>query len=181
MNLVDTALDEVKILEPKFFGDERGGFFESFNHRSFKELVDPDVDFVQDNHSISRRGVLRGLHFQEVQPQGKLVRVVEGEVFDVAVDIRLSSASFGRWVGVRLSAQNRRQLWIPQGFAHGFLTLSETAQFLYKTTDYYHPQSEKVICWNDSDIGIEWPDDIDPILSKRDGEALPLASVIGSR
>ncbi|MCF5861188.1 dTDP-4-dehydrorhamnose 3,5-epimerase [Aeromonas veronii] len=158
MNVIKTAIPDVLIFEPKVFGDERGFFFESFNHKLFEEAVGYPVTFVQDNHSKSSKGVLRGLHYQlPPHAQGKLVRCVAGEVFDVAVDIRKSSPTFGQWVGVHLSAENKRQLWIPEGFAHGFVTLSESAEFLYKTTDYYHPESEGAISWNDPDISIEWP------------------------
>nr|WGN91630.1 dTDP-4-dehydrorhamnose 3,5-epimerase [Aeromonas sobria] len=158
MNVIKTAISDVLIFEPKVFGDERGFFFESFNHKLFEEAVGYPVTFVQDNHSKSSKGVLRGLHYQlSPHAQGKLVRCVAGEVFDVAVDIRKRSPTFGQWVGVHLSAENKRQLWIPEGFAHGFVTLSESAEFLYKTTDYYHRESEGSICWNDPDINIEWP------------------------
>ncbi|MBS4709783.1 dTDP-4-dehydrorhamnose 3,5-epimerase [Aeromonas caviae] len=158
MNVIKTEIPDVLIFEPKVFGDERGFFFESFNQKLFEEVVGYPVTFVQDNHSKSSQGVLRGLHYQlPPHAQGKLVRCVAGEVFDVAVDIRTSSPTFGQWVGVHLSAENKRQLWIPEGFAHGFVTLSESADFLYKTTDYYHRESEGSICWNDSDINIEWP------------------------
>ncbi|KMY26863.1 dTDP-4-dehydrorhamnose 3,5-epimerase [Aeromonas caviae] len=158
MNVIKTAIPDVLIFEPKVFGDERGFFFESFNHKLFEEAVGYPVAFVQDNHSKSSKGVLRGLHYQlPPHAQGKLVRCVAGEVFDVAVDIRKSSPTFGQWVGVHLSAENKRQLWIPEGFAHGFVTLSESADFLYKTTNYYHRESEGSIHWNDSEINIEWP------------------------
>jgi dTDP-4-dehydrorhamnose 3,5-epimerase len=163
-----TALPEVKIIEPKVFGDARGFFYESFNAQEFSEQVEAGVEFVQDNHSRSAKRVLRGLHYQIQHPQGKLVRVVEGEVFDVAVDIRRSSANFGKWVGVTLSEQNHRQLWVPQGFAHGFVVLSESAQFLYKTTDYWYQTHERSILWNDADIGIEWPIDFEPLLAAKD-------------
>ncbi|MEX3555377.1 MAG: dTDP-4-dehydrorhamnose 3,5-epimerase [Burkholderia gladioli] len=163
-----TALPEVKLIEPKVFGDERGFFYESFNGREFAEKVDPQAVFVQDNHSRSMRGALRGLHYQIEHAQGKLVRVVEGEVFDVAVDLRRSSPNFGKWVGIRLSAENQRQLWVPPGFAHGFLVLSEAAQFLYKTTDYWYPEYERSIVWNDPAIGIEWPVDAEPVLAAKD-------------
>jgi dTDP-4-dehydrorhamnose 3,5-epimerase len=163
-----TALPEVKIIEPKVFGDARGFFYESFNAVEFAEQVAPGVEFVQDNHSRSARGVLRGLHYQIEHAQGKLVRVVEGEVFDVAVDIRKSSPNFGKWVGVNLSEQNHRQLWVPPGFAHGFVVLSESAQFLYKTTDYWFQQHERSIVWNDPEIGIEWPIDFAPLLAAKD-------------
>jgi dTDP-4-dehydrorhamnose 3,5-epimerase len=153
-----TAIPEVLVIEPKVFGDARGFFYESFNGKAFDEAVGRHVEFVQDNHSRSVKGVLRGLHYQIQQPQGKLVRVVRGAVFDVAVDIRKSSPTFGKWVGVELSEDNHRQLWVPEGFAHGFLVLSETAEFLYKTTDYYAPAHERCIRWNDLEIAIEWPD-----------------------
>lgn len=158
MNIIDTQIPDVKIIEPKVFGDERGFFFESFNQKIFEEAVGHPVTFVQDNHSKSSKGVLRGLHYQlPPHAQGKLVRCVVGEVFDVAVDIRKSSPTFGQSVGVNLSAENKRQLWIPEGFAHGFLTLSETAEFLYKTTNYYAPASEGCLMWNDEQIKIAWP------------------------
>ena len=173
MNIIDTQIPDVKIIEPKVFGDERGFFFESFNQKIFEEAIGRPVTFVQDNHSKSSKGVLRGLHYQlPPHAQGKLVRCVVGEVFDVAVDIRKSSPTFGQWVGVNLSAENKRQLWIPEGFAHGFLTLSETAEFLYKTTNYYAPQSEKSICWDDPQVGIEWVIKGTLSLSKKDQEAL---------
>lgn len=159
MNVIKTAIPEVLIFEPKVFGDERGFFFESFNHLLFEEAVGYQVTFVQDNHSKSSEGVLRGLHYQlPPHTQGKLVRCVAGEVFDVAVDIRKKSPTFGQWVGVHLSGENKRQLWIPEGFAHGFVTLTETAEFLYKTTNYYAPMSDRCIAWNDSSIGIKWPE-----------------------
>ncbi len=163
-----TALPEVLILEPKVFGDERGFFFESFNAKDFEQATGLKRNFVQDNHSKSVKGVLRGLHYQLQQPQGKLVRVTQGEVFDVAVDIRKSSPNFGKWVGVNLSATNARQLWVPEGFAHGFLVLSETAEFLYKTTDYYAPEHERCIVWNDPKLAITWPTDQAPSLSSKD-------------
>ena len=156
MQVIRTAIPDVLIIEPKVFGDARGFFFESFNQKSFNEATGLDVNFVQDNHSKSVRGVLRGLHYQIQQPQGKLVRVVQGEVFDVAVDIRKRSPTFGQWVGELLSGENKRQLWIPAGFAHGFVVLSETAEFLYKTTDYYAPQFERCIAWDDADLKIDW-------------------------
>lgn len=169
MNVIKTEISDVLIFEPKVFGDERGFFFESFNQKVFEEAVGRKVEFVQDNHSKSSKGVLRGLHYQlEPYAQGKLVRCVVGEVFDVAVDIRKSSSTFGKWVGVNLSAENKRQLWIPEGFAHGFLVLSETAEFVYKTTNYYHPESDRGIIWNDPEIGIEWPKIKSPILSEKD-------------
>ncbi|WP_321927975.1 dTDP-4-dehydrorhamnose 3,5-epimerase [Paraburkholderia guartelaensis] len=170
-----TALPEVKIIEPKVFGDARGFFYESFNAREFAEHVEQGVEFVQDNHSRSSRGVLRGLHYQIEHAQGKLVRVVEGEVFDVVVDIRKSSPRFGKWVGVNLSVDNHRQLWVPPGFAHGFVVLSESAQFLYKTTDYWYPEHERSIIWNDADVGIEWPIEGEPLLAAKDAAGVRLA------
>jgi dTDP-4-dehydrorhamnose 3,5-epimerase len=174
MNVLPTTIPGVLILEPRVFTDDRGSFHESFNQRAFEDAVGGPVSFVQDNHSHSRRGVLRGLHFQEVQPQGKLVRVVNGVVFDVAADIRPGSPTFGRWVGVELSAANSRQLWIPAGLAHGFLVLSETADLLYKTTDYYAPKHERCVIWNDPTLAVAWPLTGQPILSPRDerGERL---------
>jgi dTDP-4-dehydrorhamnose 3,5-epimerase len=175
IQVIATSLPEVKIIEPKVFGDARGYFYESFNAREFSEQVEAGVVFVQDNHSRSARGVLRGLHYQIEHAQGKLVRVVEGEVFDVAVDIRRSSPNFGKWEGVVLSAQNNRQLWIPPGFAHGFVVLSESAQFLYKTTDYWYQAHERSIVWNDPEIGIEWPIDFEPVLAAKDAAGKRLA------
>lgn len=166
-----TALPEVRIIEPKVFGDARGFFYESFNARDFAEAIGADAahfEFVQDNHSRSARGVLRGLHYQIEHAQGKLVRVVEGEVFDVAVDLRQSSPNFGKSVGVMLSEQNHRQLWIPPGFAHGFVVLSDAAQFLYKTTDYWFPEHERSLLWNDPALGIDWPIDFEPLLAGKD-------------
>lgn len=171
MEVIEMAIPEVKILKPKLFGDERGFFMESFNQKVFNELTGVDVEFVQDNHSRSSKGVLRGLHYQLIQPQGKLVRVISGEVFDVAVDIRKSSPTFGQWVGQYLTAENNHQLWVPAGFAHGFVVLSEAADFIYKTTDYYHPESERSILWNDDDLNIEWPIDFIPSLSVKDEQA----------
>src|SRR5688572_28551823 len=169
MNVISTAIPDVKIFEPKSFGDERGFFFESFNQKLFEEATGLKRDFVQDNHSKSSKGVLRGLHYQlPPMAQGKLVRVVQGEVFDVAIDIRKSSPTFGQWVGVHLSGENKRQLWIPEGFAHGFLTLSETAEFLYKTTNYYSPKDQGAIIWNDSDLAIIWPDAGEVVVSGKD-------------
>ncbi|MCQ4313848.1 dTDP-4-dehydrorhamnose 3,5-epimerase [Stutzerimonas sp. VN223-3] len=168
MKIIETDIPDVLIIEPKVFGDERGFFYESFNAAAFEAATGLKRTFVQDNHSKSQRGVLRGLHYQIQQPQGKLVRVVAGEVFDVAVDLRRSSPSFGRWVGTRLSAQNQRMLWIPEGFAHGFVVLSESAEFLYKTTDYYAPAHERSLLWNDPQIGIEWPFQELPQLSQKD-------------
>ena len=157
MKVTPTSIADVLIIEPKVFGDARGFFYESFNQKAFNEATGQNVSFVQDNHSRSGKGVLRGLHYQIQQPQGKLVRVVRGSVFDVAVDIRKRSPTFGKWVGVELSEDNHRQLWVPPGFAHGFLVLSDTAEFLYKTTDYYAPEHERCIAWNDPSIGISWP------------------------
>lgn len=175
MNVLRTDIPEVLILEPKVFGDARGFFLESFNQRAFVQATGLDVAFVQDNHSRSARGVLRGLHYQLQQSQGKLVRVVRGSVFDVAVDVRRSSPTFGRWVGVELTEDNHRQLWVPPGFAHGFVVLSDTADFLYKTTDYYAPQYERSIAWNDPAIGIRWPYEGTPALSAKDAAAPKLA------
>ncbi|MCG7600444.1 dTDP-4-dehydrorhamnose 3,5-epimerase [Halomonas sp. McH1-25] len=158
MNVIETSIPEVLILEPKVFGDARGFFMESFNQRVFEEVTGCRRAFVQDNHSRSRRGVLRGLHYQLEHPQGKLVRVTQGVVYDVAVDLRRSSPTFGKWVGMMLSAENSRQLWVPEGFGHGFMVLSESADFLYKTTDYYHPASERSIRFDDPDLGIKWPE-----------------------
>ena len=168
MNVIQTAIPDVLIIEPKVFGDARGFFYESFNGRAFDEAVGRHVEFVQDNHSRSSKGVLRGLHYQIQQPQGKLVRVVRGAVFDVAVDIRKGSSTFGKWVGVELSEDNHRQLWVPPGFAHGFLVTSDSADFLYKTTDYYAPEYERCIAWNDPAIGIDWPIDQQPSLAAKD-------------
>ncbi|TAE56875.1 MAG: dTDP-4-dehydrorhamnose 3,5-epimerase [Nostocales cyanobacterium] len=168
MNVINTEIPDVLLIEPKVFGDERGFFYESFNTRSFVEKTGISYSFVQDNHSRSSKNVLRGLHYQIQQPQGKLVRVVVGEVFDVAVDLRKQSTTFGKWVGVNLSAENKHQLWIPPGFAHGFLVLSEYAEFLYKTTDYYAPEYDRTILWNDPDLGIAWPLDGEPVLASKD-------------
>jgi dTDP-4-dehydrorhamnose 3,5-epimerase len=176
MQIQPTAIPEVLIIEPKVFGDDRGFFYESFNERSFREVTGTAMRFVQDNHSKSAKNVLRGLHYQIWQPQGKLVRVVAGEVFDVAVDVRKSSPTFGKWVGVTLSAENKRQLWIPEGFAHGFVVTSESAEFLYKTTDYWAPEHERSIRWNDPAIGIDWPIDAVPLLSEKDKVAKLLAN-----
>ena len=176
MKVTPTAIPDVLIIEPKVFGDARGFFYESFNGRAFDEAVGRHVEFVQDNHSRSSKGVLRGLNYQIQQPQGKLVRVARGAVFDVAVDIRKSSATFGQWVGVELSADNHRQLWVPPGLAHGFLVLSDTADFLYKTTDYYAPEHERCIAWNDPALAIVWPDmGMAPCLSGKDQRGLGLA------
>lgn len=169
MKATPLKIPDVVLIEPKLFGDERGYFFESFNHAQFNQAIGYEVRFVQDNHSKSQKGVLRGLHYQlPPKAQGKLVRVIQGEVFDVALDIRKESPTFGKWVGEILSADNKHQLWIPEGFAHGFITLSETAEFLYKTTDYYAPEYERCIAWNDPDIGINWPLNQPPVLSGKD-------------
>ncbi|GAA4340622.1 dTDP-4-dehydrorhamnose 3,5-epimerase [Pigmentiphaga soli] len=175
IKVVDTALADVKIIEPAVYGDARGFFFESFNSREFEQAIGRSVEFVQDNHSRSSHGVLRGLHYQIRHPQGKLVRVVLGEVLDVAVDLRKSSATFGRWVGVRLSAENKRQLWVPEGFAHGFLVLSDHAEFLYKTTDYWYRDHERSVLWNDPAIGIDWQFSGTPLLAEKDARAPLLA------
>ena len=175
MKATATAIPDVLILEPKVFGDERGFFFESFNQKAFNQASGLALNFVQDNHSRSSKGVLRGLHYQLQQPQGKLVRVARGTVFDVAVDIRRSSATFGQWVGVELSEHNQRQLWVPPGLAHGFVVTSESADFLYKTTDYYAPEHERCLLWNDPAIGIEWQLEGEPQLSAKDRLGLPLA------
>ena len=179
MKVTATVIPEVLIIEPKVFGDERGFFYESFNQRTFNEATGLAHNFVQDNHSRSTKGVLRGLHYQVQNPQGKLVRVARGSVFDVAVDIRKSSPNFGKWVGVELSEQNHRQLWVPPGFAHGFLVTSDSADFLYKTTDYYAPQFERCIAWDDAAIGVLWPDGLTPRLSAKDsaGSVLAVAEV----
>ena len=168
MKATPTRIPDVLVIEPKVFGDDRGFFFESFNLRAFHEATGLNVDFVQDNHSKSAHNVLRGLHYQVEQPQGKLVRVTQGEVFDVAVDIRKGSPTYGQWVGEILSAENKKQLWIPAGLAHGFVVLSETAEFLYKTTEYYVPQDERCIAWNDPDLAIAWPIEGQPLLSAKD-------------
>jgi len=168
MRIINTHIPDVLIIEPDVFNDERGFFYESFNARKFAALSGVDVAFVQDNHTRSQRGVLRGLHYQVKQPQGKLVRVVNGEIWDVAVDIRRDSATFGQWSGVRLSADNRRQVWIPPGFAHGFLVLSDFAEVLYKTTDYWAPEHERCIQWDDETLGIDWPLEGEPVLSEKD-------------
>jgi dTDP-4-dehydrorhamnose 3,5-epimerase len=176
MNVIKTPLNGLLVLEPRIFGDDRGFFYESFNARTFAELTGVDLAFVQDNHSRSARGVLRGLHYQIQQAQGKLVRVTAGSVFDVAVDLRKSSPTFGQWYGLELSAENKRQLWIPPGFAHGFGVTSEHAEFLYKTTDYWAPQFERSVLWSDPAIGIEWPAELAaPLLSGKDAAAVPLA------
>jgi len=176
MNVMETTLPGVLIIEPKVFGDARGFFFESFNQQRFNEATGTHFNFVQDNHSRSAKGVLRGLHYQIQQPQGKLVRVARGSVFDVAVDLRKSSPHFGQWVGVELSEDNQRQLWVPPGFGHGFVVTSDSADFLYKTTDYYAPAFERCVAWDDSSIGIEWPDiGMAPLLSAKDAAGLALA------
>lgn len=178
MKALPTSLNDIVVLEPKVFGDDRGFFYESYNERRFVELAKLENDvpkFVQDNHSKSAKNVLRGLHYQIQQVQGKLVRVTAGEVFDVAVDIRRSSPTFGQWVGVTLSAENRRQMWIPAGFAHGFVVTSGSAEFLYKTTDYWAPEHERCIAWNDPSIGIQWPIDAEPLLSDKDRQGKLLA------
>ncbi len=174
MKAIKTNIPEVIIFELKVFGDERGFFFESFNQKAFLEAAGLDLHFVQDNHSKSAKNVLRGLHYQIEQSQGKLVRVIQGEVFDVAVDMRASSPTFGQWVGTHLSAENKLQMWIPPGFAHGFLVLSDTAEFLYKTTDFYAPQHECCVKWDDPSIGVEWPLQGMPILSAKDNQGLSL-------
>lgn len=168
MNVIKTNIPDVLLLEPKVFGDERGFFYESFNAKVFEDLTGVKADFVQDNHSKSAKHVLRGLHYQTKQVQGKLVRAIQGEVFDVAVDVRKSSPTFGQWVGEVLSAENKRMMWVPPGFAHGFLVLSDTAEFLYKTTDFYAPEYEQVIVWNDPTIQIKWPLDVQPAVSTKD-------------
>jgi len=174
MKATHLAIPDVVLLTPNIFGDDRGFFYESFNHKTFEEIIGRSVNFVQDNHSCSSRGVLRGLHYQVNTPQGKLVRVTRGEVFDVAVDLRRSSETFGRWVGAILSAENKQQLWVPEGFAHGFLVLSDAAEFLYKTTDYYSPADERCISWHDKDLGIDWPHLADAALSAKDAAGLSL-------
>ena len=174
MNLAPTDIGDVLVFEPRVFRDDRGFFFESWNARNFNRAVGSDIQFVQDNHSHSARNVLRGLHYQIKQPQGKLVRAVRGRIFDVAVDIRTSSPSYGHWTGVELSDENCRQLWVPAGFAHGFLVLSESADVLYKATDYYAPEHERCLAWNDPDVGIAWPLQAAPVLSPKDAAGLPL-------
>ena len=174
MKAIPTSIPDVIVIEPAVFGDARGFFFESWNERAFDQIVGRTVRFVQDNHSASARNVLRGLHYQVRQAQGKLVRVAAGEVFDVAVDLRRSSPTFGRWVGERLSAANRRMMWVPEGFAHGFLVLSESAEFLYKTTDYYAPEHERTLLWNDPRLGIDWPLEGAPVLKPKDAAGTPL-------
>ena len=177
MQITDTAIPGLKIIEPRVFGDERGFFMETWNEAKFAE-AGLDMNWVQDNHSHSQKGVLRGLHFQNPGPQGKLVRVIRGEVFDVAVDLRRSSQHFGQWVGVELTAENKRMFWVPEGFAHGFLTLADDTDFMYKCTAPYAPQSEHTLAWNDPDVGVEWPvADLDPIISEKDAVGLSLADV----
>jgi dTDP-4-dehydrorhamnose 3,5-epimerase len=174
-----TAIPDVLVIEPKVFGDDRGFFFESFNENDFATAVGQKITFVQDNHSLSKKGVLRGLHYQMQQTQGKLVRVSRGAVFDVAVDLRQSSTTFGKWVGVELSAENKKQLWIPEGFAHGFLVLSEEAEFLYKTTDYWHAGSEQCIAWNDAHLNIQWPSiGCEPVLNPKDAAGLSWSAAL---
>ncbi|OWP49118.1 dTDP-4-dehydrorhamnose 3,5-epimerase [Pseudomonas nitroreducens] len=175
MKLTPLAIPDILVIEPQVFGDSRGFFFESYNQQKFEMALARKVDFVQDNHSRSSRGVLRGLHYQIRQPQGKLVRVVQGEVFDVAVDLRRSSPTFGQWVGQVLSEANKQQMWIPEGFAHGFLVLSESAEFLYKTTDFWAPEHERCIAWNDPALAIDWPLEAEPALSGKDREGRCLA------
>ena len=177
MKAIRTAVPDVLVIEPAVFGDSRGFFYESWNARAFDALAGREVRFVQDNHSMSARNVLRGLHYQVRQSQGKLVRVVAGEVFDVAVDLRRSSPTFGRWAGERLSAENRRMMWVPEGFAHGFVVLSETAEFIYKTTDYYAPEHDRTLLWNDPAVGIEWPFEGEPLLKPRDAAGIRFADV----
>jgi dTDP-4-dehydrorhamnose 3,5-epimerase len=175
MNVIDTSLPGVLIIEPKVFGDARGFFFESWNERAFAQATGVNPRFVQDNHSRSRRGVLRGLHYQLHKPQGKLVRAARGAIFDVAVDLRRSSPDFGRWFGVELSEENHRQLWVPPGFGHGFLVLSESADVLYKATDYYAPEHERSLLWSDPAVAIDWPlEGVEPLLSVKDAAGLPL-------
>lgn len=175
MKVIPTAIPDVLIIEPQVYRDERGFFFESFNRRNFAELLGRDVDFVQDNHSCSGKGVLRGLHYQIRHPQGKLVHVVQGAVLDVAVDIRKSSPTFGRHTAIELSSENKRMLWIPEGFAHGFVVLSESAEFLYKTTDYWYQEHERTICWDDSALGINWHLQAAPVLSAKDARGKSFA------
>jgi dTDP-4-dehydrorhamnose 3,5-epimerase len=177
MKVIPTEIPDVLIIEPQVYGDDRGFFLESFNQKDFREKTGVNTTFVQDNHSMSLKNVLRGLHYQIPNPQGKLVRVVNGSVFDVAVDARKGSPTFGQWVGCILSAENKRIFWVPEGFAHGFLVLSDRAEFLYKTTNYYYPQYEKTIAWNDADLGIDWPLDTPPILSPKDQAGQPFKSV----
>jgi dTDP-4-dehydrorhamnose 3,5-epimerase len=177
LKITRSRISDIFIIEPQVFGDDRGFFMESFNQKKFEDNIGRKISFVQDNHSRSAKNVLRGLHYQISQPQGKLVRVTQGEVFDVAVDLRQNSPTFGKWVGEILSAENKKQLWIPEGFAHGFVVLSDSAEFLYKTTDYYAPEFERSLLWNDPQIGIQWPEGIVPILSNKDKEALSFDKV----
>ena len=174
MKVIATEIPDVLIIEPKVFGDDRGFFMESFNQVEWEKATGLNTTFVQDNHSRSSKGVLRGLHYQIKQPQGKLVRVIQGEVFDIAIDLRRSSATFGKWTGLVLSADNKRQLWVPEGFAHGFLVLSELADVLYKATDYYAPEHERCLLWNDMQLKINWPLQVQPVLSAKDANALML-------
>ena len=178
MKITPTAIPEVLLIEPKVFGDARGFFYESFNQKAFNDATGLDVNFVQDNHSRSAKGVLRGLHYHIQQPPGKLVRVVRGAVFDVEVDIRKSSPTFGKWVGIELTEDNHKQLWVPPEFAHGFVVLSDSAEFLYKTTDYYAPEYERCIAWNDPEIGIDWPFTIEPSLSSKDQHGMALREAV---
>ncbi len=178
MQVIQLAISDVLLLAPRVFEDERGFFYESFNQQVFEAALGKQIHFVQDNHSKSRKGVLRGLHYQDPHAQGKLVRVIQGEVFDVAVDIRKNSATYGKWVGEILSADNKKQLWIPEGFAHGFLVLSETAEFLYKTTDYYFPEFSKVIAWDDPDLNIAWPTRSDVKTSNADSVGMRFADLV---
>ena len=175
MKAIPTAIPDVLVIEPAVFGDARGFFYESWNQRAFDAALGREVRFVQDNHSSSARGVLRGLHYQVRNVQAKLVRVTQGEVYDVAVDMRRSSPTFGRWVGERLSAENKRMLWVPEGFAHGFLVVSERAEFLYKASDYYAPEHERTLLWNDPALGIAWPLEGEPLLKAKDAAGLPFA------
>ena len=179
MNAIRLAIPDVVLFEPRVFGDDRGFFFESFNHRRFEEAIGRTVDFVQDNHSKSACNVLRGLHYQVKQAQGKLVRVVEGSVFDVAVDLRRGSPTFGHWVGEILSAENKKQLWVPEGFAHGFVVLSESAEFLYKTTDYWSPEHERCIAWDDPTLAIDWPIGVAPSVSAKDAQGVRFEAAEG--
>lgn len=178
MNVIETNIPDVKIIEPAVFGDERGFFMETWQQKKFEELVTgKPTQFVQDNHSKSKKGILRGLHYQTENTQGKLVRVISGEVFDVAVDIRKGSPTFGQWIGEYLSAENKRQLWVPEGFAHGFYVTSDEAEFVYKCTDYYNPTAEVSICWNDEELNIEWPNKSLPLLSEKDSNGIPFSQI----
>jgi len=174
MKIVPSTIPDVLIIEPKVFGDDRGFFMESYNHKEFLKATGYDIQFVQDNHSKSQKNVLRGLHYQIKQPQGKLVRVSSGVVYDIAVDLRQSSSTFAKWVGIELSAENKKQLWVPEGFAHGFVVLSDTAEFLYKTTDYYAPEHERCIVWNDKELNIDWHINGEPLLSEKDQQGMTL-------